>query len=121
MNCKVNIDGGAGKFASFGELSQTPQGFRLEYCIDGDDCRLWREGGKIFQTRRGSLNLTLEFEEGENTGGSLASEGLCGNLEIFTRNVALTERKNGINLKMEYTCCGEEFFTSVTAVRFEKR
>ena len=60
MKCRLGFSGGE---QVSGDLIFENGNFTVKYILDGDLCSLEYKNGVLVQRRRGSVCLTLEFEE----------------------------------------------------------
>lgn len=104
--CKVNIrsvgNGWTDTKLTDGKFSEADGTVRINYLLDGDECRLTVEGKKVTQERRGGQYVKINFEEGKKTECVIGSGGLTGSFEIFTRSIRFISGKGGYKLSLEY-------------------
>lgn len=72
------------------------------YTLDGDECTLTVDGGKVVQRRRGVQNVHIEFEEGKYTDCTFGNGGFTGAYKIFTDKIKLIRSKAGMRLSLDY-------------------
>lgn len=106
MKCKITIDyGGADDgYVCFGDLKQVGGGFSLDYCFDGDACRLAYDGNALKQTRRGKFQTDITFIEGKQTACLTkdAEQGYEFLLNVFTYGISVLKNVNSLAIKINY-------------------
>ena len=102
-----------------GEVTETKSGVIVKYPLDGDECILTVDGGKVTQQRTGGQFVKITFEEGAKTQCTIGSGGLSGSYEIFTRSLKFISGKGGYKLSLEYLngSEGEIIKLTLTAVK----
>lgn len=103
---KVNIrskgNGWVDERTATGTVFSDENTFTLNYSLDGDECTLTYNNGKVTQIRRGENCLRLDFEEGKRTSCIIGSGEVCGSYEIYTRRIKFLSGKGGYKLDLEY-------------------
>ena len=102
VNIRSNGNGWVDERTATGTVSSGENAFTLNYFIDGDECALTYNDGKITQIRRGGNCLRLDFEEGKCTSCVIGSGEVCGSYEIYTRRINFLSGKGGYKLTLEY-------------------
>ena len=117
MKCKVILDNGKpdGYFTANGELNLGLNGFGLFYSLDGDKCVLRYENGEIVQERRGSVPMVMRFKLGRQTSGVLGMGANSGSFPVFTNKMSVKNDSKSVEVKLNYTCGGENITLEITA------
>lgn len=113
--CKITLFGEE-KIIADGFLEQEEGGFRLKYFSDGDEFSLSFMRGRVTYSRRGSLRLSLELKEGENTACILYEGENTGKIPVHTSLVRAVSRSDGWELLLKYTVGGVAERLRLTAV-----
>lgn len=109
MECEIIFSDGT---RSKGKIILARDCFSVFYKIDGDDCRLTYDGGRLIQKREGSLCLSLEFIEGRETAAELGGE-VKGFIPLYCKELKIT-RDGDIGVYLRYDLGGEETETAAT-------
>ena len=117
MKCKVILNNGNpdGYFAAKGELHFNELGFELFYDLDGDECFLNYKNGEIVQERRGSVPMLINFKVGQETSCVLGMGASSGSFPVFTNRIEVKNDNKSVEVKLNYTCGGENINLEITA------
>lgn len=85
-----------------GEVTFSGGAVAINYTLDGDNCMLTVDGGKVIQRRIGAQNVNIQFEEGKKTDCTFGSGGLSGSFEVLTKKIKFISGKSGLKLYLEY-------------------
>lgn len=125
MKVNINIYSCAGgensRFCTEGELMRTPEGFIVNYSLDGDGCSLECRGFTVTQRRSGKLTLLMKFEEGENSECILSEGGAKFIIPVFTRTVAAVCGEEGCRVTLLYEQGEERERTELVFVAERRR
>ena len=92
IEIKSSIDGSESNISVKGKVKKTPEGFRFDYVLDGDECTLTENGVEVVQSRRGEQGIKMTFRKGEQTDCFLQNGGFSGVFSVFTRDLQCTMR-----------------------------
>ena len=117
MKCEVILNNGKpdGYFATKGELHFNELGFGLSYDLDGDKCFLTYKNGSIVQKRSGSVPMLLSFKVGQETSCVLGMGAASGSFPVFTNKIEVKNDDKSVEIKLNYTCGGENINLEITA------
>lgn len=117
MKCKVILNNGKpdGCFTAKGELNFGVVGFGLFYDLDGDKCFLRYENGELVQERRGSVPMVMRFKLGQETTCTLGMGSSHGSFPVFTNKMSVKNDDKSVEVKLNYTCGGENITLEITA------
>ncbi|MDE6667322.1 MAG: DUF1934 domain-containing protein, partial [Clostridia bacterium] len=104
-----------GYFTAKGELNFGEAGFELFYDLDGDKCTLSYKNGEIVQERRGSVPILMRFKEGQETACILQMGASSGSFSVFTNKIQIKNDEKSVEIKLNYTCGGENTDLEITA------
>ena len=77
---------------------------KFVYPLNGDGCELTvRADGSVTQTRRGSINIEMEFVRGEKTFCRISDGAFCGEFPVFCESAEFAKDEKGYNLKLRYS------------------
>lgn len=108
VRMKVNINiysctgGENSRFCTEGELVLTPEGFEVNYLLDGDECSLECRGFTVTQRRSGRLTFLMKFEEGASSECILSEGGAKFIIPVFTRTIAAVCGEDGCRVTLLY-------------------
>ncbi|MDE6666780.1 MAG: DUF1934 domain-containing protein [Clostridia bacterium] len=117
MKCKVILNNGKpdGYFTAKGELNFGELGFGLFYDLDGDKCFLSYKNGELVQERRGSVPMLMRFKAGQETSCILGMGVSSGSFPVFTNKIEIKNDEKSVEIKLNYTCGGENINLQITA------
>ncbi len=109
MKCNVLLDNEKkdGRFTSAGDLNFGPDGFAVFYEIDGDKCLFTYTNGSVMQERRGSVHLIMRFTMGAETFCTIDTGEGSGNFPVYTDKIQVINDEKSVQVKLVYTCAGE--------------
>lgn len=116
MECLIKISGAGGEeFRSRGEIDFNGETLAAAYTIGGDLCTLSVNGKIARSTRRGNVNLEMNFKEGETAFGHIGEGGAAGSFPVFTNGIEVCKTHNGVSVTLNYSTCGEEVVLTFVA------
>ena len=75
----------------------------LDYIFDNAHYNLKVSENCVYHSRFGDTEMRLEFRQGELTSGMLNGEGVSGNFDIFTRELAINLTPNGCSVRVKFS------------------
>lgn len=95
---------------------------RDENGMSENKVRLIASDDGVTVMRSGSINAKLVYKINEKTETNYRLSYGVLNVEVFTRSIEMSEKPNGLNLKMEYdVSIGEEKLKTSLEINVEKR
>lgn len=105
MKCRLGFSGGE---QVSGDLIFENGNFTVKYILDGDLCSLEYKNGVLVQRRRGSVCLTLEFEEDCESKCVIGGGELRGELPVFCERLKVSVLDGRVYIFLEYLLDGEK-------------
>lgn len=113
----TDADGEKTSLISSGNFFETESGFKIDYLTDGDKCALCYDGKRLFQTRRGSVNMDVAFAEKTQTLLKLFMGGSVGEVPVYTNALNIKDDKFGKTIYINYDLNGMRIKLEFSAVR----
>jgi uncharacterized beta-barrel protein YwiB (DUF1934 family) len=106
MNCQIKIKSTGNDWENShkgkGCLTQTENGFCVDYEYEGDTCHFAVEGNNAVQSRTGGINLQIHFLLNQQTQCTFSSSHGSGGFAVYTKKLVHTFQPQKATVELVY-------------------
>lgn len=122
MNCEVIISSSAtekeeGLTLVKGTLTESANGFEIDYNLDGDGCKITYDGKTLKQTRSGATPVEISFAKYGHTECVLKCAGGEGEIPVYTYILNVAEAPAYKRIEIVYGLGDMNIRLEITAVK----